>query len=284
MKGLECKEVMENNKNEYELNFPIVASHAISHAMADIMPALDTVARMENISIPLHKLTVRAQFAARELSSKVKGLAELMDSPNGVSSLKMSSYEVVPFFTKIVDQVNRALSDKTDGKILLEVAEESRDDVLLDFKRIATIMYYMISNSMQHGRTDNKNVKFICNATQDSFELIIRDYGGGVPKEVQPILFEKFRAEYDITNEFIGMLPPKIQGIGLPLCRKLARDMGGDISFKNYRSGAQFTVVIPQESCCMQEVSEYIPDDNLMQNCMSPLFLYLLDLNEDLES
>ncbi len=266
------------SEDEIKFHLPLVLSHAIGHAMAEIVPALESVVRLPNISIPVHKLATHAQLVARELSAKTSALAELFGEPDSVSSPKMASYELKQFFDVFTEQVNHALSNKMRCKVSYVLDSETEPDVIFDARRISVILYHLISNSLQHGRTDNKNVKLICKSTKDTFELIVRDYGGGIPTEMHPTLFTKFQADYNMKQNMLGILPPRIQGLGLPLCRKLIRDMDGELKFRNYRSGAQFTVTVPQRARGFQEPLEFTPDDTLMLRCMAPLWLYLEDM------
>lgn len=271
-----------SQEQDYKINFPTVVSRVLGHTMAEVMYALDAVVRAGNISVEVHDSVVRAQLLARDLIAKVTALANLFDDSE-IASPIMASYEVEPFLDLVTKQISRAIADKINSKISFEIIDGTFLDAIFDQRRVASILYYLISNSLQHGRTENKNVKIICKSTLENLEFTVRDYGGGVPKEIQPILFNKFQDKYDITKEIHGMLPPQIQGIGLPMCRKLTRDMGGELLFRNFRSGAQFTLIIPQKIRGMQEISTYIPDDILLQNCMSSLFLYLYELNKGAE-
>ncbi len=268
----------DDSGNEMNFHLPLVLSHAIGHAMAEIVPALDHVVRQPNIPDSVYGLASHAQLVARELSSKTSALAELFGDPDPTSSLKMASFRLKQYFDVFTEQVNNALSYKIKCKISYMLDSESDLEAIFDSRRISVILYHLISNSLQHGRTDNKDIKLTCKSTQENFTLIVQDYGGGIPKELHPTLFTKFQTDYNLKQSMLGILPPRIQGLGLPLCRKLARDMDGELKFRNYRSGAQFTLTVPQRVRGFQEPSEFVPDDALMQSCMSPLWLYLEDM------
>ncbi len=271
------------NQDEEKIALSRIISHAIGNAMAEVVPALESVLRLPNLPLNVAAFVSRAQLVARDLTSKTTALAELFGESDSISKPKMASFEIVQFFEAFTKHLNHILAGKIRCKIQFVLAPDSETGVIFDSRRIATILYYLIANALQHGRTANKNVKLLCKAGQDRFELIVRDYGGGVPKEIQPVLFTKFQQEFNIKQQMNDFLPPRIQGLGLPLCRKLAKDMGGELEFRNYRTGAQFTLILPQDFSRMQEPTVYFPDDALLHSCMSSLWLYLDEQKEDEE-
>ncbi len=269
-----------SSNNDVKIELPRIISHAVGNAMAEVVPALNSVLRLTHLPLQVHDFVVRAEMIARDLTAKTNSLSELFSETDSVSRPKMISLEIVQFFEALTSHLNETLADKTSGSIEFVLDDDSERGIILDSKRVATILYHLVANSLQHGRTKNKNIKLICKVTKDYFEMIVRDYGGGVPKEIQPVLFTKFLEEFNIKEAMVAGLPPRICGIGLPLCRKLAHDMDGEIAFRNYRSGAQFTLRVPQNSHAMQEPTTYYPDDALLQSCMTSLWLYLEEQKE----
>ncbi len=260
---------------EEAIGFSRIVEHAVGNTMAEVVPALESVLRLGNLSLALFEMVYRAELRARDLSAKVNALAELFGTEDAVSRLRMASYEIESFFLAFTEHLNQSLGEKLKGDISFSLVEGSEASVTFDARRISIILYHLISNALRHGRTENKNIKLLCRAMPGRFELAVRDYGGGVPEEVQPKLFSKFHEEFSLEHQRLGILPPRLQGLGLPLCRKLAQDMGGKLEFKNYVTGAKFTLVLPQAENRMREFSVFYPDDALLQSCMASLLLQL---------
>lgn len=262
-------------ESEMRIRLPRVMSHSIHCAVSEILPALEAVITLRNVPLDIQRKVLHAQLVAREITSKMLTLAELFGETDYTSLPKVASYELEKFLIIFTEHLNNYLKGKTDGRVSYVIDPDSDDNIICDAKRVATILYHLVSNSIQHGKTNNKNVKLICKSVGDTFELIVRDYGGGIPEEIQPMIFSGFPMKYNLDQNEFGLLPPRIQGLGLPLCMQLTKDMDGEISFKNYRAGTQFTITLPQKARGMQEVSVFTPDDFLIQKCMSSLFLYL---------
>lgn len=74
-------------------------------------------------------------------------------------------------------------------------------------------------------------------------EIIVRDYGFGIPPEQVPLLFQRFvRLQRDLASTIIG------NGLGLHLCKVLVEAMGGRIWVESsgvHGEGSTFHIVLP---------------------------------------
>ena len=69
------------------------------------------------------------------------------------------------------------------------------------------------------------------------FHVAVRDTGPGISPEVQEVLFEEFHH---------GEGAAAGTGLGLPISRRLARAMGGDVTFESVPSrGSTFHLILP---------------------------------------
>ena len=276
----ELKKLSKNNdKQQFELL--TVIDHAVGNTMSTVVPALNCSLRANVLPADIFELVYHAELSARELQGKISALATLFEKPDACNNLRLSSYNIEQFFTAICEQLNQTLGDMFRGRITFRITDNYAQNALFDARRISMILYHLVSNSIQHGKTNNKNIKITCKSKPDYFELIVRDFGGGIPEEVLPNLFNRYEDKFSLDGQFIGLLPPRLTGLGLPLCNKLAKDMNGKIIFKNFDTGAKFTVVIPQERNRLRENVLFVPDDSLMRECMATL---LLKLNEGKEN
>ena len=97
----------------------------------------------------------------------------------------------------------------------------------------------LIDNAVKNTSKGHVSVKTSVIGTQLS--LAVEDTGRGIPKEEAEHIFERF-VKLDSFKEGLGL--------GLPLCRTLARRLGGDVhldtTFKG--PGARFVITLPIEN------------------------------------
>lgn len=265
----------KTEEEKFILSLPRIIDYAVGNAMAEVVPALEGILRM--VSLPLHhyELAIRAELSARELASKVSALTELFGGDDVVSQVRLSSYNLDQFFSVLTKQMNCSIGDRLHGVITYSIEKNSGTEAVFDARRVCMILYHLVSNAIQHGKTENKDVKIQCKCEEDCFTFSVIDHGGGIPAKVKPVLFTKFRDAFQLSNLNSGMLPPRISGLGLPLCRKLTEDMGGELTYRNYYNGAKFTIALPQSHLFMRETSYFAPDDSLLNLCFASLFLFL---------
>jgi two-component system sensor histidine kinase ResE len=75
----------------------------------------------------------------------------------------------------------------------------------------------------------------------NSFRLNIRDSGPEVPEEVLPLIFEEY-------TSYSGPEDRSAAGLGLAICRIIARAHQGDIWASSEADGAMFSLVLPLQS------------------------------------
>lgn len=263
--------------SDKELKLVRVTESMLSHTLTETIAALQLILRDGNLPPDLFDYGYRSELNCRGTMAKINGVIELYAEDDAASSLRIAAYDLHQFFTALCNQLNRALGHKFKGKISFRTGEEESATVSLDARRVSMIVYHLVSNAVQHGRTENKNVELSATLSRTALELTVRDFGGGIPATKVDYLFAGFTRPPELSEIVESPMPPTLRGIGLPLCKKLAEDMHGSIQLKNYKTGAKFILQLPHYRERVQEVSVYLPDDTLMIGCMSDLFLLLMD-------
>ncbi len=262
---------MIKSKKDFEIGFTRIVEHTVTSSASVIVTTLETLMRSGALPADLFEMTHRAAVTARDLASRVNALSELFSSADSFSKPRPASYDIEQFMGVLVEQINQSLGDKLRGDITFHMEADEDRNVVFDARRISIILYHLIGNSIKHGRTENKNVRVSCRRESGSIEIDVRDFGGGLPDRVRRDPFTS-KGGLDAGPMKNGVLQ-KITGLGLPLCYKLAKDMGGELSAKNMKGGAKFTLVLPQETKRLKEPKRFIPDAVLMRNCMASVFM-----------
>lgn len=110
--------------------------------------------------------------------------------------------------------------------------------VFADRRRVQQVMRNLMENARKYGGDQIMIEGFVMG---DQYLVIISDNGPGVPDEETRRVFENFeQLSKGDTREALGI------GLGLPIARRLARAMGGDVWYeRRFPTGARFCYSLP---------------------------------------
>jgi signal transduction histidine kinase/CheY-like chemotaxis protein len=112
-----------------------------------------------------------------------------------------------------------------------------------DSVRLRQILYNLIANALKFTNEGSVQVAIEADGTGASkaLSICVSDTGIGIAPDVIPRLFEKFvQADSTTTRRFGGT------GLGLTICRHMARLMGGEITVESVLGqGTTFRVLLP---------------------------------------
>jgi signal transduction histidine kinase len=108
-----------------------------------------------------------------------------------------------------------------------------------DRSKLDRIMQNLVANAIKY--TERGAVRIEVQAAGAGVELHVIDTGVGIAAEDQPRLFDEFFTLHNHERD-----PKKGFGLGLAIARRLARQLGGDISLDSAPGrGSRFTVLLP---------------------------------------
>jgi two-component system sensor histidine kinase/response regulator len=105
-----------------------------------------------------------------------------------------------------------------------------------DRDRLRQIVLNLVGNAVKF--TERGLVQIAVCLAPDGVDVVVRDTGIGITAEALPLIFEEFRqVDGSMTRRYGGA------GLGLAIARKLANQMGGDISVESTAGvGSSFTL------------------------------------------
>jgi CheY-like chemotaxis protein len=122
------------------------------------------------------------------------------------------------------------------------------ESVSVDPERLRQILMNLVNNAIRF--TDRGEVRVVVGleALPEGAEPRVRfevvDTGAGIPPERRAGLFDPFARRISSGEEGVGG-----PGLGLPICRRLAEVLGGELELEDApRRGSVFTLVIPTGS------------------------------------
>ena len=177
--------------------------------------------------------------ASDDLSELVNDLLDLAKIEAGKIDVRPARFDVGELFSALRGMLRPLLvSDIVD--LAFEV-EEGLPPLFTDESKVSQILRNFISNALKFTERGSVTVRARLSADRESIVFEVADTGIGIAIEDMELIFEEF-----------GQVPSALQrrvkgtGLGLPLCRKLATLLGGEVAVASEPGrGSTFTAVVP---------------------------------------
>jgi signal transduction histidine kinase/CheY-like chemotaxis protein len=177
--------------------------------------------------------------AAEDLTELVNDLLDLAKIEAGKTEVRPVEFSVGNLFSALRGML-RPLLVSEDVKLVFE----EPDALLLmynDEGKVSQILRNFISNAIKFTERGEVRVSATLKADGRTVALSVSDTGIGIREEHLGLIFEEFT---QVPNPMQGRV--KGTGLGLPLCRRLARLMNGEVSVRSEIGvGSTFTTTLP---------------------------------------
>ncbi|MFT3878173.1 MAG: ATP-binding protein [Gemmatales bacterium] len=109
-----------------------------------------------------------------------------------------------------------------------------------DPQKLRQVLWNLLSNAVKF-TPEGGQIRIQASVEGDELIIVVSDTGVGIAQEDQEAVFEKFRQTSQVLTREQGG-----SGLGLSICKELAKLLGGDIVLKStLGQGTTFTVTIP---------------------------------------
>jgi signal transduction histidine kinase len=136
-------------------------------------------------------------------------------------------------------------AEQAEMQFILNITASDRDVTLqTDPAAVEQILFNLVDNACKYASAaSDRRIYFEVRAGASTLHLAIRDCGLGISPHNARKLFRPFSKAVDATAESM----PGV-GLGLALCRRLARELGGRLEFpQGQEHGAKFILELPLE-------------------------------------
>jgi signal transduction histidine kinase/CheY-like chemotaxis protein len=177
--------------------------------------------------------------AAEDLSELVNDLLDLAKIEAGKVEVRPARFEVAELFSALRGMLRPLLV--TESVDLAFEAPEGLPTMHTDETKVSQIVRNFVSNALKF--TERGSVRVTATATEDGEYVVfaVQDTGIGIAPEDQAVIFEEF-------TQVANPLQRKVKGtgLGLPLCRRLATLLGGEVTVESAPGvGSTFRARIP---------------------------------------
>jgi signal transduction histidine kinase len=176
--------------------------------------------------------------SSKELSEMVDDLLDLAKIEAGRITISPAWFEMVDLFAALRGMF-RPIVDETDATLVFD-EPHGIPKLYTDDKKVAQILRNFISNALKF--TIKGEVRVSADLVgDDTVRFSVKDTGIGIPKDVQPLLFQEFsQIDSTLQKRYRGT------GLGLSLCKRFAELLGGTVGVESELGhGSLFFVIIP---------------------------------------
>jgi len=196
---------------------------------------------------PLTRMKVAAEFiqnepAKEKIQQEVRELETMVTELLETERLKSNPGSLILVETDLVTlakEIAHAYTDMEPG--VQVVAPPESVQLPLDRQRIIIALRNLVENALKHTRQENGPINIKIEKNINSVEMLIQDFGPGIPPEEQSKIFEPFyRVDPSRTRDTGGY------GLGLSLAKKIMAAHGGDLTLISEQSqGSTFIMKFP---------------------------------------
>lgn len=217
----------------------------VSHEFRTPLNSIISLARMlmDRIDGDLTEEQVKQvryiESSARDLHELVNDLLDLAKVEAGKIRMRPKRFEVHELFSALKGMLKPLLADNTSVNLVFEDAKDL-PPLHTDEGKISQILRNLISNAIKFTPHGSVTVSAALEGA-GSVEFKVADTGIGIDPAHHETIFKEFsQLENPLQERYRGT------GLGLPLCRNLAKLLGGEIRLESEPGkGSTFLVSIP---------------------------------------
>jgi PAS domain S-box-containing protein len=227
--------------DELKGEFVATVSHELRTPLAAIYGSAQTLRREDLTLDPqTRERLLEVITSESERLTRITGDILLANTlASGRLRLDHRSVDVGPLAAEVVDEVRAAFADRQDITIEMTGAD-GIGEIVADADRLRQILINLLDNAVKYS-PDGGRVRLELEARPNGIRFAVSDEGMGIaPLEQQQIFGKFYRVDPALSRGVRGT------GLGLYICRELARRMQGHISVESREGeGSTFYVDLP---------------------------------------
>ena len=194
-----------------------------------------------DMSPPQKNKMLRVDSNARHLLSIINDILDISRIEAGKMPLHLEEVEIAALVGELLAEVE-PLIQKARLQVLTDL-QPGLQPAWSDRQKVKQIVLNLLTNAIKFTPQGRVMVRAATDAEKREVFISVQDTGIGIAEQDHVKVFEDFRqADNSVTREYGGA------GLGLAICRKLARMLGGDVELQSELGrGSTFTLVVPRK-------------------------------------
>lgn len=214
-------------------------SHEFRTPMNGIMGFSQLLIQAEQSPESVREFAGYIQSSGRRMMQLIGNILDFAKIDSGQEAVNIAAFGLNQLMHKIFD-LYKAPAFAKDLELSCVVPNELTDvEILSDEHKLMQIMAKAMDNAINF--TTSGMVELSCQINHNILILKVKDTGLGIAPQDQSRIFDSFfQADMSITRPHDGA------GLGLPICKGLAKLLGGDISIvSELGRGTEFILTVP---------------------------------------
>jgi signal transduction histidine kinase/DNA-binding response OmpR family regulator len=251
-----------NDKADFLQRASELKSHFLSNMSHEFRTPLNSITALSQILLDhldgdltseQEKQVKFIRGSAQDLTNLVNDLLDLAKVEAGKITIRPGRFQVTSLFAGLRGMLRPLLSQNSSVNLVFE-EPEGIPEIYSDEAKVSQILRNFISNALKFTERGEVRVSAAVGHGQ-SVIFSVADTGIGIAAEDQDKIFEEW-------TQLEGKLQKSVQGtgLGLPLSRKFARLLGGDVYVRSQVGiGSTFFAAVPMNFSGVTEAI-YVPD------------------------
>jgi signal transduction histidine kinase len=237
--AVEAAQQKERDLDQMKQQFLATITHELHTPLTSLQAMLLMMKEGRFGELP-EKVKLRAAEAGTSVHRLIVLIRELLDSAK-IEAGKLDVHLAEIDLKNVLDQSIEAVRDYADHNQVGIAAQNLHSlPVLGDHDRLVQVFINLFSNAIKASQPQSV-VRAMVDVQEEEVKVSISDSGSGIPKEQQPLIFDKY------THLQQGW-PKNIRGtgLGLSICKYIIEAHRGQIGFESQEGfGTTFWLVLP---------------------------------------
>jgi PAS domain S-box-containing protein len=215
----------------HELRTPLNAMLGYTHMLLSGMSGQLVQAQRDKLG--------RVDSNSRHLLALINDLLDISRIEAGKMPLHLERFNL----RELIDEVSSELEPLIDSsglELRLDVDSEL-PPAYSDRQKVKQILVNLLSNGLKFTHRGWVLIGALWEEENNRFVVTVSDTGPGIEPELVKRIFEPFG-----SPSARPVTQPGSSGLGLSICQRLVRFLGGEITLTSNSAGSSFTVMLPQ--------------------------------------
>jgi signal transduction histidine kinase len=247
---------LRQEKEAQARKFITFVSHQLQSPLGAVRQYLDVLLhKMGDQTPPQYREWI--ERSSRKITEMLQIIADWLTLSKVEGGQLAAEREPVRWQELVAETLEESSAAAQDKQVVLHNAVPADlPAVVADARALRMLLSNLVTNAIHYNRAGGE-VKVVGAADKQTVSLSVADTGVGIAPEHQPHVFDEF---YRVKNG--GGSKVSGTGMGLAICKTIARELGGRITLVSEPgSGSTFTVVLPRDSSEQRHADRAAADD-----------------------